>query len=741
MTTRSMVVVGLETTTVRPGGLNRYVERYADGLRRRGVEVEVLAVGAPAGPSSTAPLPARLLAIARQAWALRRTPILDVHFALYGLLPMLLVQRRARRIVHFHGPWAAESAVEGRRGWSNAVRRRIERAVYRRADTVVALSEAFKTTVVADYGVDPARVTVIGGGVDTVTFSPGDGRTARTRFDLPVEGPVVVAVRRLVQRMGHTVLFDALVELRERGCTPTLLVVGDGPEAPSLVEAAADRGLASVVHFVGRLADDDLVAAYRAATCSVVPSVALEGFGLVALESLACATPVVASSLGGLVEVLSGLDPGLLCQPESAVALADALERVLSGEGPSPEACRRYALDRSWDTVVAQHLDLVAPTRHRVCYLGHGARLSGGELALLRQLPALYAVDPVVVLGEDGPVVDELRVLGIPTEVLAMSERLRETRRGEATLGQLGLGRLVDLVTYVAALRRTVRRLRPDVLHTNTLKAALLGGVAGRSCGVPVVWHLRDRIAEEYLPAGAVHLVRLAARILPSAIVANSASTLATVPGGRLRLVIASPLDPHAVPGPRGEGPFTVTMVGRLSPWKGQDLFLEAFAKAFPFGDARARIVGEALFGEEAYAAALRDLVVHLGIADRVDFLGFQRDVAPLLQTSDVQVVASRIPEPFGNVVLEGMACGVTVVAPNAGGPAEMVVDGETGVLVPSDDVEALAEALEALAADPARRARLARAAREVVEPYRPAQLAPRYHECYATLCNPAGWR
>jgi len=105
-----------------------------------------------------------------------------------------------------------------------------------------------------------------------------------------------------------------------------------------------------------------------------------------------------------------------------------------------------------------------------------------------------------------------------------------------------------------------------------------------------------------------------------------------------------------------------------------------------------------------------------------------------------VQVVASRIPEPFGNVVLEGMACGVAVVAPDAGGPAELLVNGETGVLVPPDDVHALAEALEVLAGDQALRSRLSTAAQLDVAKYRPERLAQRYLDCYTALRDPKGW-
>ncbi|MEI6700457.1 MAG: glycosyltransferase, partial [Actinomycetota bacterium] len=559
---------------------------------------------------------------------------------------------------------------------------------------------------------------------------------ARERFSLQPEDQVLVVVRRLVQRMGHETLFDALEQLRASGRTPTVLLVGSGPERDHLEASSRRRGLDGQVRFLGALSDDDLVLAYGAANCSIIPSVALEGFGLVALESLACATPVIGSDLGGLGAVLRQLDPSLLVAPGDASSLSRAIVRVLDGIDPSPEECRRFALERSWDAIALQHLRLLSPSTPRVLYLGHGAQLSGGELALLRQLPALLSVDAIVVLGEDGPLVGELREKGVDVVVLQMAETLRSTRRANATLAQLGPRKGIDLVRYVLALRKEVKELSPDVLHTNTLKAALLGGVVGRLTRTPVVWHLRDRIDVDYLPAGVVRLVRLCARLLPSAIVGNSAATLATLRGGRVRMVIPSPLDPHATPGERGSGPLTVTMVGRLSPWKGQDLFLQAFALAFPEGPERARIVGEAMFGEESYAASLREMANALGIADRVDFLGFRRDVAQLLQTSDIQIVASRIPEPFGNVVLEGMACGTAVIAPNAGGPAEVLSDGVTGILVTPDDAGALAQAMKMLGDDAALRSRLVTAAMGEVLRYRPERLAPQYSELYDAVLH-----
>ena len=381
--------------------------------------------------------------------------------------------------------------------------------------------------------------------------------------------------------------------------------------------------------------------------------------------------------------------------------------------------------------------------RLRVVYLDHVARLSGGEIALLRLLPAVAPhVDAHVILGEDGPLVAALREAGVTVEVLPLREDLRDVRKDTVSAGRLDLATGPALVSYVATLRRRLRELSPDLVHTNSLKASLYGGVAGRAAGVPVVWHVRDRIADDYLPAPAVRLVRAAARVLPTAVVTNSAATLATLPRTRRASVLYNPVVPDAVPeqprapGPR-PGPLTVGVVGRLAAWKGQDVFLRAFARAFPDGGATARIVGSPLFGEQEYEAGLVALAADLGIADRVQWRGFRADVGAELAEMDVLVHCSTTPEPFGQVVVEGMAAGLPVIAAAAGGPLEIIEPGTDGLLTAPGDVDALAAAMTLLAGDPALRVRLGNAARASSRRFSPSATATRLLAVYRQVLGP----
>jgi glycosyltransferase involved in cell wall biosynthesis len=287
--------------------------------------------------------------------------VVDTHFALYGLVAMAAARLTRRPlIVHFHGPWAGESAAAGRRSRpAISLQRAIERAVYRRAERLVVLSEAFKELVVECYGVPAERVAVVPPAVDLERFSPGAREGAKERLGLvAADGPVAVTVRRLVRRMGLDDLLRAWSRLDPQN--GTLLVAGTGPEGPRLEELAAELGVGHSVRFAGFVPEARLPDVYRAADLCVVPTRELEGFGLVALEALACGTPVLAADTGGLREALAGLGDDVLFPPRDHVALAERLSAALDGSRPlpSPEACRRHAERFSGERAVSYHMDL-----------------------------------------------------------------------------------------------------------------------------------------------------------------------------------------------------------------------------------------------------------------------------------------------------------------------------------------------------------------------------------------------
>jgi glycosyltransferase involved in cell wall biosynthesis len=293
--------------------------------------------------------------VLREIEALPKSDSLIVasHFAFYAsaLLPKL---SRMNHVVHFHGPWAAETAVEGQHQSKVALKRMIERSVYSSAKAFVTLSRAFKDLLVDSYGVDPRRIHVIPGGVDLKQFTPGDRGEARERLGLPKTSSVFLCVRRLVRRMGLELLIEAFAVTAQKHPNVFLMIGGSGPLRAELETKVRNYDLSNQIRFLGFIPDEDLALAYRAANLSIVPSQSLEGFGLTSLESLACGTPVLVTPVGGLPEAVAGLSPELVLSDRTAETLGRSLNQFLKGGlvVPSAADCRRYVeANFSWHEI------------------------------------------------------------------------------------------------------------------------------------------------------------------------------------------------------------------------------------------------------------------------------------------------------------------------------------------------------------------------------------------------------
>jgi len=172
---------------------------------------------------------------------------------------------------------------------------------------------------------------------------------------------------------------------------------------------------------------------------------------------------------------------------------------------------------------------------------------------------------------------------------------------------------------------------------------------------------------------------------------------------------------------------------GRLVPAKGHMVFLNAarlVLEAVP--DAHALVVGDTADGQPAYGDELRQLSRELGIGGRTTFAGYRSDVVPLMRASEVLVHASTRPEPFGTVVLEGMACGRPYVAMDEGGPPEMIDSGVHGLLVRPNQPGEMARAIITLLTHPETRAAFGLAARSrSVERFSAPTIARQHLELY----------
>lgn len=351
-------------------------------------------------------------------------------------------------------------------------------------------------------------------------------------------------------------------------------------------------------------------------------------------------------------------------------------------------------------------------------FVAHTAAPSGAELATLRLVSALrtaptgLTLEPSVIYTEDGPMVGAMKSQGIPTSVLANSFDSRSvTIRSSGWLRRLA-GALA-LIRVGWALGAAVREHGADVLIAGSTKALIMSAVAAKRARIPVIWHVHDRISAEYFGATLAFLLRMLGKFVADGYIANSRSTESSLRPGRLPGVVAYPgLDfqqttdtQHAPQRPATET--VIAVVGRLTQWKGQDVFLRALANT-KVRPQRTYLVGGTFFGEEPFRTELEDLASELQLP--VTFTGHLDDPTDILSISDILVHCSVIAEPFGQVVVEGLRAGCAVIATRPGGPAETIESGVHGLLVDAGDTDQLTEALDRLIADRDLRIRLAQA-------------------------------
>ncbi|MEZ4695129.1 MAG: glycosyltransferase family 4 protein [Rhodothermales bacterium] len=293
----------------------------------------------------------------RQSLADNPADLVAIHFAVYAF-PGLGILRKLPRVIHFHGPWALESAYEGNSQLNVATKMLIEKAVYRNAGRYIVLSKAFANVLSNRYGIPTDRIRIVPGGVDAARFSSNLSReSARAQLGWPQDRQIVLSVRRLAHRMGLENLIEAAAALRKQHPELLVLIAGKGPIEDQLQKRIEEAELSDTVRLLGFVPDDSLPLAYRASDLTVTPTVSLEGFGLVTIESLASGTPVMVTPVGGLPEVVKDLSHDLVLPGSDLRSLQAGLSEALSGHRTLPDAsaCKTFVRKNyDWPVIAAK---------------------------------------------------------------------------------------------------------------------------------------------------------------------------------------------------------------------------------------------------------------------------------------------------------------------------------------------------------------------------------------------------
>ena len=369
------IQLGLEWFPEGGGGLDRYYYDCCQYLPQADIKVAGLLAGSEkvvqdsngqvtafASPKDS--LLQRWLKMSRvfnQTLLANQYDLVVSHFALYTF-PILNQLHNIPLVTHFHGPWALESDVEKPKPIAIWVKKQIETAVYRRSSQFIVLSQTFRDILHQEYQVPLAKIQIIPGGVDidrfNIDLSPVE---ARTQLNWHSDKPIIFCIRRLAKRMGLENLITAMVQVRDRYPDLLLYIAGKGALADTLQTQITELDLTENVKLIGYVPDEQLPLCYRAANFSVVPTVALEGFGLIVVESLAAGTPVLGTPVGGIPEILRPFFFFLVFEGYQPEQLARGIMEALSGDRilPSSQACLEYVRENYDWKIIAQKIKLV----------------------------------------------------------------------------------------------------------------------------------------------------------------------------------------------------------------------------------------------------------------------------------------------------------------------------------------------------------------------------------------------
>lgn len=361
--------------------------------------------------------------------------------------------------------------------------------------------------------------------------------------------------------------------------------------------------------------------------------------------------------------------------------------------------------------------------RPRILYTTADASPQSGAFRQLLRMSrdvTLWGCDPVLVLHEQGRKLASLKELEAPSYFLD----LPRLRRGEATRFYLNYFRKNAQSIY--ALGTIIRKEGISLVHVNEI-LDLYAGFATKLVGVPCVWHIRADLPN--VPVARVVIPRVIATLADEVVTVSESVAQRLFWDQGVHADISIIHDPGPDPQefhPEVDGTcvrvefdlakdtFLIVLVAKLVEVKGHEILIRAAPRILTsFPNTRFLIVGGEVEGEhhQTYARRLRMLVDQLGIQDKVIFTGYRSDIPEIMAAADVVVHCSTYPDPFPGVVLQGMAAGKAVVAPNLGGAREQIEPDVSGILVPPSNPDALAEAIHSLLKDEHRRASLGIAA------------------------------
>lgn len=677
---------------------------------------------------STSPLYYRFYAnwIARHVKQLK-PDVIHVMSRFHFVLPLLKARPKAAVVFSLH---QLSDLSYGNKVWS--------RQAINACDIITGCSQFMTDEFVRQYPMTLGKARVLFNGINAVQFRPWWERSedrCRVRGELGIGKEIAVLFcGRLVEQKGVHVLADAFSKIAAKHPNTYLIIAGshgysDNSETPyiralkAMLSSCAER-----VKWLGYVSRERMADVYAGADLVVLPSASPESFSLVTLEAALSGLPVISFAHGGPLELIKEKETGLLIPLEQgAIGLTNAIETLLNnpdlrirmGKNAQLNAKSRF----DWSLIMPQteklYAHAIARHRNKIFIAESGSGYGGTGRYLFDLVHALdgnrFAVQ--VVAYAHGPFINRLLKENYPLQLkpgwrFLWAENVRDA--GQTTKrsfpGKLltwtlrKMGSILQIIFYVPLIALYLRKQKCRLVHLNNeILTHIPLILAARLAGCKSVCHLHgwrpftkiEKLVVQYVDeliciseAGSRYFSDLlngrCVQAIPNGVNINGRSTQLT----------EKRTAKHRVFGLSDEQT-AVVILGRLVPWKGQDVFLKAMQQVISEKpNSVGLIVGEDSSRDKAFVKKLKDLSVELAISDNIKFAGWQDDVEAIYAGADIVVHASTKPEPFGLVILEAMLAGKPVVAVEGGGVNDLVINGETGLLVKSAEEKEIAHAI-----------------------------------------------
>lgn len=591
------------------------------------------------------------------------------------------------------------------------------RFVNRWVDKIIVVSQAVGQMVIKEEAVSEEKIELIYNGVEINKFNSwlmAHGLQLKVSLGIENNEVVVGMVANFSWVKGYEYFIDAAKLVLEKVPKTKIILVGDGPERKRSAYSVERSGLEKKVLFLGTR--KDISELLQIMNICVLSSIS-EGLSNTLLEYMAAGKPVIATAVGGNIEVIENEKNGILVPAKDALALSKQIIRLLANK----ELAQKLAIEAKKTVSEKFNLNRQIKTLE-----------SSLENTVKKEIRVMHLISSNGVFGAEKVMLNlaaNMNYNGIKSRIVVIKnlhnphlEVFEEALRRNIPAGFVESRGRLDMKA-IRQIAKIIKANKINLIHTHNYKANFLGVFAARKAGIPVIatnhlWTSSGFKLRLYEKLDAFMLNFFVRKIIAVSKEIKEDMLKSGIRSSKIKVILngiglqIEPNDKRAVKNDFdiGEDVLVIGVAARLSPEKGHRFLLEAaqeVIKTYP--QLVFLIIGDGPLKNE-----LIEKTKHLGISEKVIFAGYQTNMQKIYPIIDILVQPS-LREGIPLTILEAMTHAKAIVATDVGGVADLIKDRDTGLLIKAGSSEELCEAISAFVDDVSLRKAVGEKAQEFV--------------------------